>query len=139
MAEFILSKECVWCISQGPWRTRQDSHVGVLVKPDSKVSGHVCAPVVVSVVLHEVVDVMENQAVPVQVLHSLLVTHIKQHGTVERLCAPLQDKGNFPDIWTSESGGNAPKHVCPYLLYDIKGKLESLFLQYWHQVSQEDG
>jgi len=29
--------------------------------------------------------------------------------------------------------------VCVYLLYDVKGKLESLLLQHWHQVSQEDG
>lgn len=30
-------------------------------------------------------------------------------------------------------------HVQTYLLYDIKGKLESLLLQHRHQVSQEYG
>jgi len=66
-----------------------DSHVGVLVEFDRKVPRHVGAAVVVAVVLHEVVHVVEDQAVPVQVLHGLLVAHVEQHGAVEWLRAPL--------------------------------------------------
>lgn len=67
----------------------QDPHVGVLVELDRKVPRHVRAAVVVPVVLHEVVHVVEDQTVPVQVLHRLLVAHVEQHGSIERLCAPL--------------------------------------------------
>lgn len=88
-------------------------HVGVLVELYCEVARHLSAAVVVSVVLHEVIDVVKDQAVPVQILHGLFVAHVKQHCSIERLCAPL--------------------------LYYIKCKLESLFLQHGHQVSQEDG
>lgn len=88
-------------------------HVGVLVEFDCKVSGHIRTAVVVPVVLHEMVDVMEDQTVPVQVFHSFLVAHVEQHGSVKRL-------GTI-------------------LLYDIKGKLQSLLLKHWHQMSQENG
>lgn len=87
ITQFKLSKEYIYCIC--PRRLSQDSHVGVLVKLDRKVSGHVCAAKVVPIVLHEVVHIMENHTVPVQVFHSFLVAHIKQHGTVKWLCAPL--------------------------------------------------
>lgn len=88
ITEFVLTKELyVYCTCL--WRLSEDSHIGVLVKLDRKVTGHACAAVVVPVVLHEVVHIMEDQAVPVQVLHSFLVAHIKQHGTVKWLCAHL--------------------------------------------------
>ena len=86
---FVLSKGYI----DGAYAYRdriQGSHVGVLVKFDRKVSGHVGAAVVVSVVLHEVVHVVEDQTVPVKVLHGLLEADIEQHGSVKRLCAPLK-------------------------------------------------
>lgn len=52
-------------------------------------SGHICAAIVVPVVLHEVVHIVEYHTVPVQVLHSLFEAHVKQHGSVKWLCAPL--------------------------------------------------
>lgn len=69
-----------------------DSHVGVLVELDGKVARHVSAAVVVPVVLHQVVHVVEDQAVPVQVLHGLFEAHVEQHGSVERLRSRLRQE-----------------------------------------------
>lgn len=66
------------------------SHVHVFVQFGSKVSGHLAAAVVVSVVLRDVVNVMEDQTVPVQVLHSLQEAHVEQHGPVEGLAPALR-------------------------------------------------
>lgn len=88
-------------------------HVGVLVELYCKVAGHLCAAVVVSIILHEVIYVMKDQAVPVQILHGLFIANIEQHCSIEWLCASL--------------------------LYYIESELKSLFLQHGHQVSQEDG
>lgn len=88
---FVLSKGYIDCVYACRDRI-QGSHVGVLVKFDRKVSGHVRAAVVVSVVLHEVVHVMEDQTVPVNVLHGLLEADVEQHGSVKRLRAPLKKK-----------------------------------------------
>ena len=70
----------------GAW----DSHVGVLVELDGKVTRHLSTAVVVPVVLHEVVDVVEHEAVPLHVSHGFLEAHIEQHGPVKRLCPCLQ-------------------------------------------------
>lgn len=76
----------------------QDSHVIVLVELDRKVPGHVPAAVVVPVVLHEVVHVVEDQAVPVQVFHGLLEAHVEQHRSIERLGAALETEGRAAQL-----------------------------------------
>lgn len=68
------------------WR---HSHVHVFVQFGSEVARHLTTAVVVSVVLWDVVHIMEDQAVPVQVLHGLQESHIKQHGSVEGLAPTL--------------------------------------------------
>lgn len=50
---------------------------------------HLTTAVVVAVVLRDMVNIMEDQAVPVQVFHGLQESHIKQHGSVEGLTATL--------------------------------------------------
>lgn len=66
------------------------SHVHVFVQFGSKVARHLTTAVVVSIVLWDVVHIMEDQAVPVQVLHGLQESHIKQHGSVEGLAPTLK-------------------------------------------------
>lgn len=70
------------------------SHVHVFVQFGSKVAWHLTTAVVVSVILGDVVNIMEDQAVPVQVLHGLQESHIKQHGSVEGLAPTLNTHTN---------------------------------------------
>lgn len=65
------------------------SHVHVFVQLGSEVAWHLTAAVVVAVILGDVVNIMEDQAVPVQVLHGLQESHVKQHGSVEGLAPTL--------------------------------------------------
>lgn len=54
---------------------------------------HLPAAVVVAVVFRDVVHIMEDQAVPVQVLHGLQETHVEEHGSVEGLAPALDNTG----------------------------------------------
>lgn len=65
------------------------SHVHVFVKFGRKVSGHLAAAIIVAVVLRDMVNVVEDQAVPVQILHSLQEAHIEEHGSVKGLAPAL--------------------------------------------------
>lgn len=48
------------------------------------------AAIIVAVVLRDVVNVVEDQAVPVKILHSLQEAHIEQHGPVKGLASALK-------------------------------------------------
>lgn len=65
------------------------SHVHVFIQLGSKMTGHLTTAIVIPVVLWDVVNIMENQAVPVQILHCLKESHIKQHCSVEGLAPTL--------------------------------------------------
>lgn len=65
------------------------SHVHIFVQFGSKVAWHLTTTIVIAVILGDVVNIMEDQAIPVQVLHGLQESHIKQHGSVERLVPTL--------------------------------------------------
>lgn len=62
-----------------------DLQVHVLVQFGCEVARHLTTAVVVTVILWDVVNIVEHQTVPVQILHGLQETHIKQHGSVEGL------------------------------------------------------
>lgn len=56
---------------------------------------HLPTPIVVTVVLWNVVHVVEDEAVPVQVLHRFSEAHVEEHGTVEGLVPSLQGESSF--------------------------------------------
>lgn len=58
---------------------------------------HLPTAVVVAVVLGDVVNIVEDQAVPVQVFHGLQEPDVKQHGSVKRL-APTLDTNNMKSL-----------------------------------------
>lgn len=60
-------------------------HVHVFVQFGSKMAWHLTTAIEVSVILRDVVNIMEDQAVPVQVFHGLQESHVKQHGSVKGL------------------------------------------------------
>lgn len=65
------------------------SHVHVFVQSGGKVARHLTTAIVIPVILWNMVNIMEDQAVPVQVLHGLQESHVKQHGSVEGLAPAL--------------------------------------------------
>lgn len=87
--------------------------VHVFVQFGCKVPGHLSTAIVVPVTLWYVINVMEDQTVPIQVLHGFLKTNVEKHGSVKGLGANLLDH--------------------------IEGKLQALALKHGEQVSQEDG
>lgn len=64
-------------------------NVHVLVQLRCKVPRHLPASVIVPIVLRKMIHVVEDHTVPGSVLHGLFETHVKEHGTIERLCAGL--------------------------------------------------
>lgn len=54
--------------------------------------GHLSTAIVVSVTLRYVIDVMEDQTVPIQVLHGFLKANVEEHGSVKGLGASLQEQ-----------------------------------------------
>lgn len=62
---------------------------------------HLPAAVVVAVVFRDVVHVVEDQAVPVQVLHGLQEAHVEEHGPVEGLAAALERTGKALRLQTA--------------------------------------
>lgn len=123
----------------------EDSHVHIFVQFGSKMARHLPAAVVVAVVFRDVVHIVEDQAVPAQVLHGLQEAHVEQHGSVEGL-APALDHTTvgqrapccFPR--TNDTGVALPLAASKrYLLDDVEGKLQPLPLQHGNQVLEEDG
>lgn len=51
--------------------------------------GHLSTPIIVTVILWYVVHVVEDEAVPVQVLHRFPKANVEEHGTVEGLGSSL--------------------------------------------------
>lgn len=79
---------------------RTHSHVHVFVQSGGKVAWHLTTAIVIPVILWNMVNIMEDQAVPVQVLHGLQESHVKQHGSVEGLAPAL----NTHIQWDGEPG-----------------------------------
>lgn len=71
---------------------KRHSQVHVLVQFGCKVPGHLSAAIVVSVTLRYVIDIMEDQTVPIQVLHGFLKTNVEKHGSVKGLGANLKEQ-----------------------------------------------
>lgn len=130
----------------------ENLHVHVFVQFGSKVARHLPAAVVVAVVFRDVVHVVEDQAVPAQVLHGLQEAHVEQHGSVEGLAPALDDTAGqraqrahvFPS--TSKTAAAfflifAVLFLLPkrYLLNDVEGKLQPLPLQHGDEVLEENG
>lgn len=87
-------------------------NVHVLVQLRCKVTWHLSTSVIVPVILRQMIHIVEDHTVPGVVFHGLFETHIKEHRTIERLCAGLFD--------------------------DIKGKFQPLFLEHWNQVQEKN-
>lgn len=66
--------------------------VHVLVKLCSKVTRHLPTAVIIPVIFRDMIDIMKNHTVPLQIFHSLLEAHVKQHGSVKRLSTCLGKK-----------------------------------------------
>lgn len=100
---------------------------------------HLPAAVVVSVVFRDVVHVVEDHAVPVQVLHSLQEANIEEHGSVERVATALNETfSHNPKLRIIRMTGSFV-FTQLYLLNDVEGKLQSLPLQHGKEVLEEDG
>lgn len=71
---------------------RRHSQVHVFVQFGCKVPGHLSTAIVVPVTLWYVINVMEDQTVPIQVLHGFLKTNVEKHGSVKGLGANLKEQ-----------------------------------------------
>lgn len=69
---------------------RRHSQVHVFVQFGCKVPGHLSTAIVVAVALGYVIHIMEDQAVPIQVLHGFLKADIEKHGSVKGLGTNLK-------------------------------------------------
>lgn len=70
--------------------SRRYSQVHVFVQFGCKVPGHLSTAIVVAVTLGYVIHIMEDQAVPIQVLHGFLKADIEKHGSVKGLGTNLK-------------------------------------------------
>lgn len=70
--------------------SRRYSQVHVFVQFGCKVPGHLSTAIVVAVALGYVIHIMEDQAVPIQVLHGFLKADIEKHGSVKGLGTNLK-------------------------------------------------
>lgn len=114
-------------------------HIHIFVQFGSKMARHLPAAVVVSVVFRDVVHVVEDHAVPVQVLYSLQEANVEEHGSVERLAPTLNDAFSINPKLRITRMTSSFAFTQLYLLNDIEGKLQSLPLQHGKEVLEEDG
>lgn len=114
-------------------------HIHIFVQFGSKMARHLPAAIVVSVVFRDVVHVVEDHAVPVQVLHGLQEANVEEHGSVEGLAPALND--TFSHNPKSRITGMTSSFAFSqlYLLNDVEGKLQSLPLQHGKEMLEEDG
>lgn len=66
--------------------------IHVLVQLGCKVSRHLAAPVIVAVIFWYVVHIVEDETVPVQVLHCFPKANVEEHGTVKGLVTSLGER-----------------------------------------------